>query len=144
MAKIRVHELSKQLNISNKDIIDTLGAKGIEIKSHMSNLDDSMVGIIKAKFGAKTAPKAEAPKAETPKPAAPKQEAPKAAPKTEQPKPETAKPAAAPKADAQKQNPSRDDNSAARQGSGNHVRFARKDRNGGKMNNNGNRVRFDI
>lgn len=30
MAKIRVHELSKQLNISNKDIIDTLGAKGIE------------------------------------------------------------------------------------------------------------------
>ena len=75
MAKIRVHELSKQLNISNKDIIDTLGAKGIEIKSHMSNLDDSMVGIIKAKFGAKTAPKAEAPKAETPKPAAPKQEA---------------------------------------------------------------------
>ena len=58
MAKIRVHELSKQLNISNKDIIDTLGAKGIEIKSHMSNLDDSMVGIIKAKFGAKTAPKA--------------------------------------------------------------------------------------
>lgn len=77
MAKIRVHELSKQLNISNKDIIDTLGAKGIEIKSHMSNLDDSMVGIIKAKFGAKTAPKAEAPKAETPKPAAPKQEAPR-------------------------------------------------------------------
>ena len=143
MAKIRVHELSKQLNISNKDIIDTLGAKGIEIKSHMSNLDDSMVGIIKAKFGAKTAPKAEAPKAETPKPAAPKQEAPKAAPKTEQPKPETAKPAAAPKADAQKQNPSRDDNSAARQGSGNHVRFAREDRNGGKMNNNGNRVRFN-
>lgn len=143
MAKIRVHELSKQLNISNKDIIDTLGAKGIEIKSHMSNLDDSMVGIIKAKFGAKTAPKAEAPKAETPKPATPKQEAPKAAPKTEQPKPETAKPAAAPKADAQKQNPSRDDNSAARQGSGNHVRFAREDRNGGKMNNNGNRVRFN-
>ena len=31
MAKIRVHELSKQLNISNKDIIDTLGAKGIVI-----------------------------------------------------------------------------------------------------------------
>lgn len=53
MAKIRVHELSKQLNISNKDIIDTLGAKGIEIKSHMSNLDDSMVGIIKAKVWSK-------------------------------------------------------------------------------------------
>ena len=58
MAKIRVHELSKQLNISNKDIIDTLGAKGIEIKSHMSNLDDSMVAIVKSKFsGAGNAPK---------------------------------------------------------------------------------------
>ena len=143
MAKIRVHELSKQLNISNKDIIDTLGAKGIEIKSHMSNLDDSMVGIIKAKFGAKTAPKTEAPKTETAKPAAPKQEAPKAASKPEQPKAETTKPATAPKSDVQKQNTSRDDNSAARQGSGNHVRFAREDRNGGKMNNNGNRVRFN-
>ena len=143
MAKIRVHELSKQLNISNKDIIDTLGAKGIEIKSHMSNLDDSMVGIIKAKFGAKTAPKTEAPKTETAKPAAPKQEAPKSAPKPEQPKAETTKPATAPKSDVQKQNTSKDDNSAARQGSGNHVRFAREDRNGGKMNNNGNRVRFN-
>ena len=143
MAKIRVHELSKQLNISNKDIIDTLGAKGIEIKSHMSNLDDSMVGIIKAKFGAKTAPKTEVPKTETAKPAAPKQEAPKSAPKPEQPKAETTKPATAPKSDVQKQNTSKDDNSAARQGSGNHVRFAREDRNGGKMNNNGNRVRFN-
>ena len=40
MAKIRVHELSKQLNISNKDIIDTLGAKGIEIKSVQSGRFD--------------------------------------------------------------------------------------------------------
>ena len=101
MAKIRVHELSKQLNISNKDIIDTLGAKGIEIKSHMSNLDDSMVGIIKAKFGAKTAPKAEAPKAEVKE--APKTEAPKVevkeAPKAETPKVEVKE---APKAEAPK------------------------------------------
>ena len=146
MAKIRVHELSKQLNISNKDIIDTLGAKGIEIKSHMSNLDDSMVGIIKAKFGGKqeqpkaepvkAAPKAEpvksAPKAETPKPAAKVTEPVKTAPKAEQPKTEVPK-----------QNPAREDNTA-RTGAGNHVRFAKDDRNGGKMNNgNGNRVRFN-
>ena len=146
MAKIRVHELSKQLNISNKDIIDTLGAKGIEIKSHMSNLDDSMVGIIKARFGGKqeqpkaepvkTAPKAEpvktAPKAETPKPAAKVTEPVKAAPKVEQPKTE------APKPDTVRED------STARTGAGNHVRFAKDDRNGGKMNNgNGNRVRFN-
>ena len=35
MAKIRVHELSKQLNISNKDIIDTLGAKGEIGRAHV-------------------------------------------------------------------------------------------------------------
>ncbi len=136
MAKIRVHELSKQLNISNKDIIDTLGARGIEIKSHMSNLDDSMVGIIKAKYGAKQ----EQSKVEAAKPAAPKQEPVKpvaaTAPKQEQVKQETVKPA------APKQNPAKEDGAPARQGSGNHVRFAREDRNGGKMNN-GNRVRFN-
>ena len=136
MAKIRVHELSKQLNISNKDIIDTLGARGIEIKSHMSNLDDSMVGIIKARYGAKQ----EQSKVEAAKPAAPKQEPVKpvaaTAPKQEQVKQETVKPA------APKQNPAKEDGAPARQGSGNHVRFAREDRNGGKMNN-GNRVRFN-
>lgn len=168
MAKIRVHELSKQLNISNKDIIDTLGAKGIEIKSHMSNLDDSMVAIVKAKFGgAGSAPKQTAAKAEAPKqqakPGTPKQETKQSA-KPETPKQETKQPAKpqtaaetvkpqtvrteAPKqqpakADAPKQAPAREENQAARQGSGNHVRFAREDKNSGKMNNNGNRVRFN-
>ena len=155
MAKIRVHELSKQLNISNKDIIDTLGAKGIEIKSHMSNLDDSMVAIVKSKFsGAGNAPKQAAAKTETPKqqakPVVPKQE-----PK-QQIKPQTAAETVktqtvrteAPKqqqtkAETPRQTSAREDNQAARQGAGNHVRFAREDKNSGKMNNNGNRVRFN-
>ena len=155
MAKIRVHELSKQLNISNKDIIDTLGAKGIEIKSHMSNLDDSMVAIVKSKFsGAGNAPKQAAAKTETPKqqakPVAPKQE-----PK-QQIKPQTAAETVKPqtvrtetpkqqqtKAETPRQTSAREDNQAARQGAGNHVRFAREDKNSGKMNNNGNRVRFN-
>ena len=155
MAKIRVHELSKQLNISNKDIIDTLGAKGIEIKSHMSNLDDSMVAIVKSKFsGAGNAPKQAAAKTETPKqqakPVVPKQE-----PK-QQIKPQTAAETVktqtvrteTPKqqqtmAETPRQTSAREDNQAARQGAGNHVRFAREDKNSGKMNNNGNRVRFN-
>ena len=155
MAKIRVHELSKQLNISNKDIIDTLGAKGIEIKSHMSNLDDSMVAIVKSKFsGAGNAPKQAEAKTETPKqqakPVVPKQE-----PK-QQIKPQTAAETVKPqtvrtetpkqqqtKAEAPRQTSAREDNQAARQGAGNHVRFAREDKNSGKMNNNGNRVRFN-
>ena len=155
MAKIRVHELSKQLNISNKDIIDTLGAKGIEIKSHMSNLDDSMVAIVKSKFsGAGNAPKQAAAKTETPKqqakPVVPKQE-----PK-QQIKPQTAAETVTTqtvrtetpkqqqtKAETPRQTSAREDNQAARQGAGNHVRFAREDKNSGKMNNNGNRVRFN-
>ena len=155
MAKIRVHELSKQLNISNKDIIDTLGAKGIEIKSHMSNLDDSMVAIVKSKFsGAGNAPKQAAAKIETPKqqakPVVPKQE-----PK-QQIKPQTAAETVKiqtvrtetpkqqqTKAETPRQTSAREDNQAARQGAGNHVRFAREDKNSGKMNNNGNRVRFN-
>ena len=155
MAKIRVHELSKQLNISNKDIIDTLGAKGIEIKSHMSNLDDSMVAIVKSKFsGAGNAPKQAAAKTETPKqqakPVVPKQEPkqqikPQTAAetvKTQTVRTETPKQQQT-KAEAPRQTSAREDNQAARQGAGNHVRFAREDKNSGKMNNNGNRVRFN-
>ena len=155
MAKIRVHELSKQLNISNKDIIDTLGAKGIEIKSHMSNLDDSMVAIVKSKFsGAGNAPKQAAAKTETPKqqakPVVPKQEPkqqikPQTAAetvKTQTVRTETPKQQQT-KAETPRQTSARVDNQAARQGAGNHVRFAREDKNSGKMNNNGNRVRFN-
>ena len=155
MAKIRVHELSKQLNISNKDIIDTLGAKGIEIKSHMSSLDDSMVAIVKSKFsGAGNAPKQAAAKTETPKqqakPVVPKQEPkqqikPQTAAetvKTQTVRTETPKQQQT-KAETPRQTSAREDNQAARQGAGNHVRFAREDKNSGKMNNNGNRVRFN-
>ena len=155
MAKIRVHELSKQLNISNKDIIDTLGAKGIEIKSHMSNLDDSMVAIVKSKFsGAGNAPKQAVAKTETPKqqakPVVPKQEPkqqikPQTAAetvKTQTVRTETPKQQQT-KAETPRQTSAREDNQAARQGAGNHVRFAREDKNSGKMNNNGNRVRFN-
>ena len=151
MAKIRVHELSKQLNISNKDIIDTLGAKGIEIKSHMSNLDDSMVAIVKSKFsGAGNAPKQAAAKTETPKqqakPVVPKQQIkPQTAAetvKTQTVRTETPKQQQT-KAETPRQTSAREDNQAARQGAGNHVRFAREDKNSGKMNNNGNRVRFN-
>ena len=154
MAKIRVHELSKQLNISNKDIIDTLGAKGIEIKSHMSNLDDSMVAIVKSKFGgAGSAPKQPTAKPETSKPAADAEAKTEVSKQTVKPqntaeaKPQNVK-SEAPKqqpakAENVKQAPAKDDNQVARQGSGNHVRFAKEDKNGGKMNNNGNRVRFN-
>lgn len=36
MAKIRVHELAKELNLTNKAILTKLKAMNIEVKSHMA------------------------------------------------------------------------------------------------------------
>ncbi|MBF0389910.1 MAG: translation initiation factor IF-2 [Desulfamplus sp.] len=47
MAKIRVHELAKELNITNKAILTKLKAMNIEVKSHMSSLEDETVEYIK-------------------------------------------------------------------------------------------------
>lgn len=41
MSKIKVHELAKELNVQSKDIIDFLGGKNIEVKNHMSSLEDN-------------------------------------------------------------------------------------------------------
>lgn len=47
MAKIRVHELAKELNLTNKAILTKLKAMNIEVKSHMSSLEDETVEHIK-------------------------------------------------------------------------------------------------
>ena len=58
MAKMKVHELAKELDIQSKDIISTLQEKGIEVKSHMSVLEENAVSIVKGKYG-KTVEKAD-------------------------------------------------------------------------------------
>ena len=69
MAKMRVHELAKELNISNNDIKETLARRGINVKSHMSAVDDDMIAYVKKFYGkSDPVPKQEtAPKAETDK-----------------------------------------------------------------------------
>jgi len=69
LAKMRVHELAKELNISNNDIKETLARRGINVKSHMSAVDDDMIAYVKKFYGKsdpapkqETAPKAEADK----------------------------------------------------------------------------------
>ncbi len=47
MAKMRVSELAKELDIQSKDIISYLSGFGLEIKSHSSNLDDKMISMIR-------------------------------------------------------------------------------------------------
>ena len=54
MAKMKVHELAKELSVDSKDIISLLQDKGIEVKSHMSSIEDEAIDIAKAKYGKKS------------------------------------------------------------------------------------------
>ena len=47
MAKIRVYELAKKLSMTNKAFLTKLRAMNIEVKSHMSSLEDETVAYIK-------------------------------------------------------------------------------------------------
>ena len=42
MTKMRVHELAKELGIENKELIELLQKKNIDVKNHMSSLEDSV------------------------------------------------------------------------------------------------------
>ena len=51
MAKLRVHELAKELDKQSKDIINLLHDKGIEVKNHMATLEDNEVDCVKSAYG---------------------------------------------------------------------------------------------
>lgn len=51
MSKMRVHELAKELGKQNKELLNFLTEKGIEVKSHMSSLENEQVDMIKKAFG---------------------------------------------------------------------------------------------
>ncbi|SMC52268.1 bacterial translation initiation factor 2 (bIF-2) [Desulfocicer vacuolatum DSM 3385] len=54
MAKIRVYELAKKLNLTNRALLTKLKALDIEVKSHMSSLEDEDVNKVKkSMFGQK-------------------------------------------------------------------------------------------
>ena len=115
MAKLRVHELAKELGITSKELMGHLKEAGEFVKSSSSSLEPPVVRQMREKFAAtpKTKkadakPAAKAPKPSAAKPAVkkatapaeatPKAAAPKAAaPKADGPKPGAPKPAAAPK-----------------------------------------------
>ena len=50
MAKIRVHELAKQMGIPSKQLVDILQGMGLNIKNHMSTLEDNQVNWVKKNF----------------------------------------------------------------------------------------------
>lgn len=100
MAKIKVHELAKELDKQSKELIAFLQEKGIEAKAAQSSIEDAAAELVRSHFGkkeeVKAAPEAKAeapaPKAEA---SAPKAEAP--APKAEAPAPEKPEEKAEPK-----------------------------------------------
>ena len=40
MAKIRVYELARELNMESKELVEALNAGGLDIKNYMSTLDE--------------------------------------------------------------------------------------------------------
>ena len=60
MSKLRVYELAKELNKTNKEMLTMLKDKGIEVASHMSTLSDEQISSMKKA----SAPKAAEPAAE--------------------------------------------------------------------------------
>jgi translation initiation factor IF-2 len=56
MAKIRVYELARNLNMKNKELLDKLEEMTINVRSHMSSLDDDTVAEIKMNLQVKKKP----------------------------------------------------------------------------------------
>lgn len=55
MAKIRIYELARDLNMTNKVLVEKILEMGIEIKSHMSSLEEETVAQVKKElFGGTT------------------------------------------------------------------------------------------
>jgi translation initiation factor IF-2 len=59
MAKIRVYELARELNMTNKVLIEKMSDMGIAVKSHMSSLEDETIEQIKGTLFGKSAEKVE-------------------------------------------------------------------------------------
>ncbi len=59
MTKLRVHELAKELGMDNKELLDILAKKKVEVKSHMSTLEDQVTETIRGEYAKKKAEKTE-------------------------------------------------------------------------------------
>ena len=53
MPKLRIHELAKELNHSNKEVMDFLKSKQIDVKSHMSSLNENQEALVREEFASK-------------------------------------------------------------------------------------------
>ncbi len=72
MSKIKVYELAKELDVPSKELIEFLGGKNIEVKNHMSSLEDADADMVKSALtkagrGGKCSERQRNPRGETPK-----------------------------------------------------------------------------
>ncbi len=51
MAKMKVYELAKELDIQSKEVISFLQEKGMEVKAAQSAVDEEQISIVRKKFG---------------------------------------------------------------------------------------------
>ena len=119
MSKIRVYELGKQLEKDNADILAILKENGVEVKNHMSSIDEEAVALVKKALGQADTPKAE------PK----KEEASKAEPKKEEKKTEQ-------KQESKKENASNNQNNNQNSQPKKHDKSDKKQNNQNQNNNN--------
>lgn len=73
MSKIRVHALAKELGVSSKDLLESLQKLNIEVKNHMSTIDESEQELVKASFKKENTDRVEMTKADSKKETEPKE-----------------------------------------------------------------------
>ena len=68
MPKLRIHELAKELNKTNKEVMDFLKGNQVDVKSHMSTLEPDQESMVRKAFAPKAAqPEKSEARAEKPK-----------------------------------------------------------------------------
>ena len=51
MSKMKVYELAKELGKSSKELLEFLGGKNIEVKSHMSSIEEQEIALVRKALG---------------------------------------------------------------------------------------------
>ena len=61
MGKIKIHELAKELGVASKEVIEKARSLGLEVSSHLSNIDDEQAEKIRKQYSNKTVKSASKP-----------------------------------------------------------------------------------
>jgi len=67
LGKMKLYELAKELNLTSKELLDRAGEIGLELKSHLSTLEDDQIEKLKKSVSSTKSTKKPAPKKEADK-----------------------------------------------------------------------------